>query len=194
MSRHQEDPSHAVKPFQPNSDGHVHGEGAAALVLESHASVKKRNANTIAKLTGWSRGFGNFRSPNFADTIVSVAEAALNMAGLSAQDLSHINACGLATPWADNVEALAISRLSPHSEILALKSVLGHAGPSSAVIETVASLLAMTHHSYPLSLMTNVSYRDGLRPATEYPNDRSAFLKLAFSPEGQIAALVFDAA
>jgi 3-oxoacyl-[acyl-carrier-protein] synthase II len=186
-------PESAMRPFDRDRDGIVHSEGAAAMVLESSESVLRRRANPLAKLAGWSRGFGDFQSPLFWQTIRDVAQNAISMAGIAPGSFGHINAHGASATREDWMEGQAIRNLNLSCPVVAIKGNLGQSGPSSSVMETVASVLAVQQGTLPPACaFENVDPDIGLELNPEsirLPNKN--FLKLSFSTEGHVAAMVF---
>ncbi|MEV4625695.1 beta-ketoacyl-[acyl-carrier-protein] synthase family protein [Micromonospora sp. NPDC049523] len=154
MSRRNDDPASASRPFDDERDGFVMGEGAAFLILESWAHAEARGASIIGEL----RGYG---SNSDAHHIVAPREdgsaaarcmrLALADAGLGPADIGHVNAHGTSTVQNDLAEAHAIvdcfGTASP--PIAATKGSLGHSLGASGAIEAVVALMSAVNGTVP---------------------------------------------
>ncbi|MCP2319585.1 beta-ketoacyl ACP synthase [Nocardia amikacinitolerans] len=155
MSTRNDDPKAASRPFDADRDGFVFGEAGAMMVLETEAHAKARGATIHARLLGagiTSDGF-HLVAPDPEGTGAARAMTkALQTAGLSKSDVSHINAHATATPIGDTAEALAIGKaVGSHASVYAPKSALGHSIGAVGALESVLTVL---------------SVRDGIVPPT----------------------------
>lgn len=193
LTRRNEDPVGAMRPFDRRRDGTVPGEGSAVCVFEEWEHARRRGANVRGEVLG----FGAYCDPG--DPVKSIAaavERALREARLNASDLGHVSAMGVSGVAEDRVEALALARvLGPSSSvpIVAYKSMMGNTAAASGAVETVASLLAVEHGLLPAVL--NFEELDPdlprlrvLKEAIECPS--KPFVTVARSHSGQCAALV----
>jgi 3-oxoacyl-[acyl-carrier-protein] synthase II len=193
MSRRNETPEKACRPFDRARDGFVVGEGAGVFVLEELEHARKRGAKVYAEVVGFGAAFD--RKMN-GDGLARAVRAALNDASIGPEDLDHINAHGLATRVADAWEARGLQqafgggRVPP---VFAAKSYLGNLGAAGGPTELAASILALEHGLLPPTLNYEepdpacdlpVVARE-LRPVT-----RPYALKVGFTQMGQCAALV----
>lgn len=193
-------PETASRPFHPERNGFVAGEGAAALLLESRDSADRRGAVANWRLAGWARGF----CPRSADrdamagSLADIAGEAVQRSGIAWNQFSHINSNGLGAWHSDDCEAEAIrligERLGELPPAIAIKSQFGNPGAGSALMELSASLLALQNRQIPPTL--NVLARDHGRPfplnGSLRDCQRPACLKISFTGTGQIVALVVE--
>jgi len=150
LSQRNDDPAHAVRPFDRDRDGFVVGEGAAMVVLESLEHAQRRGAEIWAELTGYGSAQDAFRITDAhpdgrgAATCMSLA---LKDADLRADEISYVNAHGTGTVLNDKVETLAIKRVfgddAYHVPISSTKSMLGHFTTAGGAIELVVSIMAI---------------------------------------------------
>jgi 3-oxoacyl-[acyl-carrier-protein] synthase II len=191
------DPAKASRPFDVNRTGMVAGEGAGMVVLEELESAKARSATIYAEV-------GGLGSANVADkelhgkcdvALARAMQAALRDAGKWPSDIGHINAHGLSTTDRDIDEARAIwTVFGPRAEsvpVTAIKSYFGNLGAASAVVELIASVLALREGRLPRVL--NYETPDPACPLAVVRNDAtppgSCFLNLSITPQGQAAVL-----
>ncbi|MDO8751633.1 MAG: beta-ketoacyl-ACP synthase II [Dehalococcoidia bacterium] len=150
LSRRNDDPKHASRPFDADRDGFVMGEGAGILVLESLESVRRRDANVLAELVGYGASSDAFHVTQPAPEGEGAARAmrlSLKAAGLSPQDISYINAHGTSTPLNDKFETMALkSVFGQHAyriPISSTKSMTGHLLGAGAAVEAAISVVAL---------------------------------------------------
>ncbi len=153
LSRRNDDPTKASRPFDADRDGLVNGEGAGAIVLESEQHARRRGATILATLAGWDVRFGALEIPGaHEDAIVHSINGALQQAELDASEVDHVNAHATGTLEGDALEARAIRRALADVPVTALKSYFGHLGPASGVIELITSILALQSGHVPMTL------------------------------------------
>ena len=108
------DPKDACKPFDANRDGFVIGEGGGALVLETEAHAKKRNAEILCALAGCGNNTDGYHvtapRPDGSGAVACM-KTALQKAGLTPEDIDYINAHGTSTPVGDPAEVMAVKTL-----------------------------------------------------------------------------------
>ena len=149
-----DDPFSAVRPFDADRDGLVHGEGAGALLLETCEHAEARGATILARIGAFAAGFepcADDQVPT-GSAIRQTIERVLEDSGLAADQIGHVNANGLSTPTNDRVEAQAIHDALGGVPVTALKSYFGSLGAGGAAVETVASVLAFRHGQVPPTL------------------------------------------
>jgi 3-oxoacyl-[acyl-carrier-protein] synthase II len=190
LSRRNDDPAHACRPFERQRDGQVLGEGAGVFVLEDLEHARRRNAPILAEVIGFATAFdGDLAGAGLARAIrASLAEARTEPAFLD-----HINAQGLSTVPGDAWEAEGIRQaFGPGEPVFAPKSYFGNLGAGSNAIELAASLLALQHGELPATL--NYDEPDPACPVAlsriVQPAIRSCVLKIGTTELGQCAALV----
>lgn len=148
VSRRNDTPATACRPFSADRDGFVFAEGAAMLVLEELAAARARRAPIYAELTGYgeSSDARHLTMPTL-DGEVCAMRAALASAGLGGADIDHVNSHGTATALNDKVETAAVhAALGPRAAeipVSATKSMTGHAMGASGAIELAATALAI---------------------------------------------------
>lgn len=140
-------------PFDTNRNGFVMAEGAAVLVLEEWDRAKARGANILAEVMGAASTADAHHitapSPGGAGA-VNCMELSLADAGLSPEDIVHINAHGTSTPLNDAAEAEAINKVFGTKPIVtSTKGVTGHALGAAGAIEAAAVVLSMQHGLIP---------------------------------------------
>ena len=152
LSRRNDDPSHASRPFDRDRDGFLMGEGAGVLCIEELDHARRRGAHIYAELTGF--GFTSdahdLVAPHPSGEGAGRAIAsALNMAGLNPEDLDLVNCHGTSTPAGDLAESKAIHLALGEETALKVpahstKSMIGHLIGAAGGVEAVAVLLAIT--------------------------------------------------
>ncbi|MDP6559833.1 MAG: beta-ketoacyl-[acyl-carrier-protein] synthase family protein, partial [Candidatus Binatia bacterium] len=133
LSRRNDEPERASRPFDMERDGFVLGEGSGIVILESLESAAKRKAPLLAELVGYGTSCDAYRitdeAPDGRGAILAIRKT-LADASLSPQDIDYINAHGTSTPAGDPAETEAIKRLFTDQAyqipISSTKSMTGH--------------------------------------------------------------------
>ncbi|MGH3005303.1 MAG: beta-ketoacyl-ACP synthase II [Gaiellaceae bacterium] len=157
LSRRNEDPQKASRPFDAERDGFVMGEAGAILVLEELEHARKRDAKVYAELVGYglSSDAQHITEPDPTGRHPARAmEMALTDAGVAAGDIDYINAHGTSTPLGDASETRVIkialgdekARTTP---ISSTKGATGHTLGASGAIEAIISTLAVQRDVVP---------------------------------------------
>ena len=156
LSKRNEDPKTASRPFDKNRDGFVLGEGAGALILESYEHAIARNANIYAELAGGglSADAHHMTAPHPEGLgAIKVMENCLKDANLKPTDVDTINMHGTSTPLGDIAESNAIIEVfKEHAyamNINSTKSMTGHLLGAAGAIEAIASIMAIKHSIIP---------------------------------------------
>jgi len=159
FSQHQGDPVEACRPFDRDRDGTVHGEGAAAFILESRSHAEKRGADIIATVAGTASCFEPSKSKPIQEgsrltgsAIRHSIERAIRDAGVAIEEIDHVNAHGIALPHEDHLEATAIHSVLGDTPVIAPKSYFGNIGGGGGAVEMAISLLAFQEGILPISL------------------------------------------
>ena len=156
LSKRNDDPKTASRPFDKNRDGFVLGEGAGALILESYEHAIARNANIYAELAGGglSADAHHMTAPHPEGLgAIKVMENCLKDANLKPTDVDTINMHGTSTPLGDIAESNAIIEVfKEHAyamNINSTKSMTGHLLGAAGAIEAIASIMAIKHSIIP---------------------------------------------
>ncbi len=150
LSKHNDDPTKASRPFDLNRDGFVMGEGAGIVILESLEFAKGRGAHVLAELAGYGRTADAYHitAPHEEGLGATKAmEMALRDAGLQPQDISYINAHGTSTKLNDQIETLAIKKVfgdyAKKVPVSSTKSMTGHLLGAAGGIELIACIMSI---------------------------------------------------
>lgn len=156
LTRNNEQPEKASRPFDLNRDGFVMAEGAGVAVLESLDHAKKRGAPILAEMSGYGRTSDAFHvtAPEATGRGAARAmELAILDAGLRPQDISYINAHGTSTKLNDKVETLAIKTVfKEHAykiPVSSTKSMTGHLLGAAGGVEFAACVYAIRDGKIP---------------------------------------------
>ncbi|MFD0063295.1 beta-ketoacyl-[acyl-carrier-protein] synthase family protein [Streptomyces sp. NPDC056637] len=191
MSKNNDDPQGASRPYDVGRDGFVLGEGAGVLVLESAEHAAKRGARVYAEAVGQgiSADSHDIVQPEPGGRGISQAlQNLLDNTDLDPAEIVHVNAHATSTPAGDVAELKALRKVfgddTDHMAVSATKSMTGHLLGGAGGIESVASVLALYHRVAPPTI--NV---ENLDPEAEAAADivRGEARKLPV--EGRIAAL-----
>lgn len=167
LSRHNDQPQGAMKPFDQSRDGILLGEGAAFLVLEELSHALNRGARIYAEIVGHGRSCEAYHpvAPH-PDGIGyhSAMRKAFRNARIEPEEIDYINAHGTATEANDVVETKAIKRmLGSHAYRVAVSStkpITGHLLGASGAVETVVCALSIHHQIIPMTLNHTVPGAD----------------------------------
>lgn len=206
LSRRNDEPTRASRPWDVDRDGFVMGEGAGVLVLEEYEHAKKRGAKIYAEVAGYGQtadaydvvapdpeGQGATHSMKFA----------LEDAGLSPSDIQYINAHGTSTGLGDIAESKAIEGLfgdkvkNPNLLVSSTKSMHGHLLGATGAIECIACVKAINEHLVPPTI--NLEHQDenvgnlDYVPLKARKADIKAALSNSFGFGGQNASIVLKA-
>ena len=152
VSRRNDEPHRASRPFDQDRDGFVMSEGAGALVLESPEHAERRGAEPIAAVSGYGRTTDAYHvtAPDEQGRGVERAmQLALEDSGLRAEDVGHVNAHATATPTGDGPETKAISRVMLHALVSGTKSMTGHSFGAVGATEGIMCALAIKNEVVP---------------------------------------------
>ena len=163
LSTRNDRPQAASKPFSKDRDGFVMAEGAGALVLESYDAAVARGAPILGVLAGCSEltdSFHRTRSSPDGKPIIGCVLKTLADAGMTPEQIDHINAHGTATPENDKMEYLAISAVfgerAKQIPVSSNKSMIGHTISAAGAVEAAFSLLTLEHQRIPPTINYNV--------------------------------------
>ncbi|MBW7887886.1 MAG: beta-ketoacyl-ACP synthase II [Bacteroidetes bacterium] len=156
MSRRNDAPEKASRPFDKDRDGFVLSEGAGVLVLESEEFAKRRGAKMYARVlsAGMTADAFHFTAPpEDGNGAMRAMKLAVQHAGLQPEDIDYINAHGTATGLGDIAETVAIkSCFGEHAKnilVSSTKSMHGHLLGAAGAIEAILTILAMKEGIVP---------------------------------------------
>ncbi len=156
MSTRNDDPEGASRPFDKNRDGFVFGEAGALMLIETEEHAKARGAQPLARLMGAGITSDAFHMVAPAPDGVRAGRAmarSLELAGLTPQDIDHINAHATATPIGDTAEANAIRAAGcEHAAVYAPKGALGHSIGAVGALESALTVLTLRDGVIPPTL------------------------------------------
>lgn len=156
LSRRNDEPERASRPWDRGRDGFVMGEGAAIMVLETLEHARARGAKIYATLAGAgvTADSHDIVQPDPSGEGQSGAMVkALADSGLSPADIVHVNAHGTSTPQGDVTEAgsirTALGEDTDHVVVTSTKSMTGHLLGGAGALETIATVLALRDRMVP---------------------------------------------
>ena len=201
LSRRNDDPEGASRPFDQARDGFVPGEGAGALVLEELEHARARGAAILAELVGYGATADashiTLPAPGGIGA-VRAAQRALRKAGLEPTDIVHLNAHATSTPEGDKAELQAIRTIfgahAPKVAITANKSMIGHTLGAAGAIEAIITIQTIREGCIPptINLTDPDPVGEGLdlTPNTAVRRDVPIALSNSFGFGGQNTALI----
>lgn len=152
LSRRNDEPERASRPFDVERDGFICGEGAGTLILESATHAKRRGAKIICEVTGWGASTDGYHitkpAPRHEHAATAMREA-LRDAGVSPDRIGYINAHGTSTPVGDIEESRAIvdifgaHALDKRLWVSSTKSMMGHLLGAAGAVEAAVCAKAL---------------------------------------------------
>lgn len=148
LSKRNDEPQRASRPWDTDRDGFVMGEGAGVLVLEELEHAKARGAHIYAEYIGgaYTCDAHHMTEPHPEGRgVILCLERALKGAGIKPEDVSYINAHGTSTPAGDMAEYRAIRKVFTHQSLRvnSTKSLIGHLLGGASGVEAVATIKAI---------------------------------------------------
>lgn len=157
LSRRNDDPEHACRPFDAMRDGFVIGEGGGALLIETLEHAQARGAQIYAELAGWANTNDAHHvtapDPTGAGAAACMRRA-LERAALPPSAIGYINAHGTSTPLGDRAETLAVKAVfgDDAPPISSTKSMTGHLMGAGGLTEVIACVQALREGILPPTL------------------------------------------
>ena len=202
LSRRNDDPEAASRPFDQARDGFVPGEGAGVLILEELGHAQERGSPILAEIIGYGATADashiTLPAPGGIGA-VRAARRSLAKAGLRPEDIDHVNAHATSTPEGDKSELQAIRTIfGEHADdipITANKSMIGHTLGAAGAIEAIFTILSIREGCVPPTI--NLENPDPAAEGLDLTPDRAArhdieiALSNSFGFGGQNTALIF---
>ncbi len=194
-----DNPDRASRPFNADRAGFVLGEGAGMLVLEDLEHAQARGARIYCEIAGFATSNDAYHPIAPQPEGIGAAKAisdALADAGMSADEIDHVNAHAASTPAGDLAEAnairLALGERGSTIPVTSVKGAFGHGMAASGALETAMAVFTMHEQRIPLTRNhTDPDPEVGLNVVTEsQPADIRAMTKHSFGLGGQNAVLV----
>jgi 3-oxoacyl-[acyl-carrier-protein] synthase II len=202
LSRRNDDPAGASRPFDKGRDGFVPGEGAGVVVLEELDHARARGATILAELVGYgaTADASHITLPAAGGIgAVKAARRALEKSGLGVEDIAHVNAHATSTPEGDRAELQAIRTIfgerAGDVTITANKSMIGHTLGAAGAIEAIVTIQTIRESCVPPTI--NLEQPDdaaaGLDIVTGQARSQDVEIALSnsFGFGGQNTALIF---
>ena len=202
LSTRNDSPETASRPFDVTRDGFVMGEGAGALVVEEYEHAIKRGATIYGEIVGGGMAADAYHLTGThpeGDGAVLGMEEAIREAGISVQEIDHINMHATSTPLGDNSELIAAKRVFGERKSLyvsATKSMTGHLLGAAGAIEGIACIMALKEGVVPPTINTTEIEPD-FKDAFTYPLSKAVKADLTYAMSntfgfgGHIASVIF---
>lgn len=159
LSRRNDAPEAASRPFDRDRDGFVIGEGGGALLLETEAHAHRRGAAVLAVLAGWGNSLDahHITAPDpTGEGAAACMRAALRRAGLAPGAIGYVNAHGTSTGLGDIAETAALKRVfggpGAAPPVSSTKGATGHLMGAGGITEIIACIMAMREGILPPTL------------------------------------------
>ena len=201
VSRRNDDPQGASRPFDATRDGFVMGDGSGMLILEEMNFARGRGATILAEMVGYGSTADAYHVTEPPPGGVGIARAmrrTLQKAGLRPDQVDYINAHGTSTPYNDRAETQGIKNCFAEQAyqvpISSIKSMIGHAMGASGAIEAVICVMSILRGVIPPTI--NLHTPDPECDLDYVPNEaRQAVVRVAMSNSmgfgGHNACLIF---
>ena len=201
LSRRNDEPARASRPWDRDRDGFVLGDGAGVVVLEEYEHAKRRGAKIYAEVIGFGMSADAYHmtTPDEEGTGASMSmQNALQDACLTPEEVDYINAHSTSTSVGDPLEIFAIKRIfSDHAYKLAVsstKSMIGHLLGAAGAVEAIFSVLAIRDQVAPPTI--NLDNPDegcdlNLVPHTAQPMKINVSLSNSFGFGGTNGTVIF---
>ncbi len=179
LSRRNDDPVGASRPFDLDRDGFVMGEGGVLFVLERAEQARRRGARAYAEVAGGGASSDAYHmvipSPH-PEPAIAAMRAALRDARVNPGDVSYVNAHATGTPVGDQAEARVLATVLgehlPQVPVSSTKSMTGHLLTGAAAVEALACIVALERQTVPPTI--NLHRPDPECPLRHVPNQAEA--------------------
>lgn len=202
LSTRNETPETASRPFDVTRDGFVMGEGAGALILEEYEHAVKRGATIYGEIVGGGMAADAYHltgtHPEGDGAVLGMMEA-MREAGITPDQIDHINMHATSTPLGDNSELIAAKRVFGERKSLAVsatKSMTGHLLGAAGAIEGIACIMALREGIVPPTINTTEiepEYRDlfDFPLGSSKEKEMTYAMSNTFGFGGHIASVIF---
>ena len=160
LSTRNDSPETASRPFDVTRDGFVMGEGAGAIIVEEYEHAIKRGATIYGEIVGGGMAADAYHltgtHPEGDGAVLGMNEA-MREAGITADQIDHINMHATSTPQGDNSELIAVKRVFGERKSIAVsatKSMTGHLLGAAGAIEGIACVMALLENTVPPTINT----------------------------------------
>ena len=204
LSKRNDDPQRASRPYDKDRDGFVMAEGAGVLILEEYEHAKKRGAHIYAEIVGYGQSADAYDivapAPDGAGAIHAM-EFALKDAGMKPSEVQYINTHGTSTGLGDKAESHAVAavfgdrKVNPDLYVTSTKSMHGHMLGATGAAEAIACIKAINDNVVPPTI--NLDNQDeevadlNYVPYKAVKAELHAALSNSFGFGGQNASLIF---
>lgn len=204
LSKRNDEPQRASRPYDKDRDGFVMAEGAGVLILEEYEHAKKRGAHIYAEIVGYGQTADAYDivapAPDGEGAIHSM-QFALKDAGMKPEEIQYINTHGTSTGLGDKAESHAVAKVfgdrktNPNLYVTSTKSMHGHMLGATGAAESIACIKAINDNIVPPTI--NLDNQDEEVADLNYVPYKSvkaeihAALSNSFGFGGQNASLVF---
>lgn len=204
LSKRNDEPQRASRPYDKDRDGFVMAEGAGVLILEEYEHAKKRGAHIYAEIVGYGQTADAYDivapAPDGQGAIHSM-QFALNDAGMKPSEVQYINTHGTSTGLGDKAESHAVAEVfgdrktNPDLFVTSTKSMHGHMLGATGAAEAIACIKAINDNIVPPTI--NLDNQDeevadlNYVPYTAVKAEVHAALSNSFGFGGQNASLIF---
>ena len=202
LSQRNDSPETASRPFDVNRDGFVMGEGAGALIVEEYEHAIKRGATIYGEIVGGGMAADAYHltgtHPEGDGAVLGMNEA-LREAGITADQIDHINMHATSTPQGDSSELIAAQRVFGRRKSLAVsatKSITGHLLGAAGAIEGIACVMALLENTVPPTINTT-DFEPEFADSFTFPIGKSIEKEMTYAMSntfgfgGHIASIVF---
>lgn len=201
LSKRNDAPQKASRPFDKNRDGFVLGEGAGVLILEELSHALDRNAKIYGEIAGYGATADAYRLTDMdpeGKGAQRALEIALQKAGISPEDIDYINAHGTSTALNDFTETWVVKKIFKDKAykipMSSIKSMLGHMIAAAGAVEAIACLLSLRDQIVPPTI--NYETQDPECDLDYVPNEAKNqkmkyILSNSFGFGGQNIGLIF---
>lgn len=202
LSKNNDNPVGASRPWDKGRDGFVLGDGAGVVVLEEYEKAKARGAKIYAEVVGFGMSGDAFHMtspPNDGSGAALSMANALRSAGMNPEDIQYINAHGTSTPAGDIAETRAVNSIfkgaTDQLAVSSTKSMIGHLLGAAGAVEAIFSVLAIRDQVAPPTINLDDPEEEcsslNLVPNTPQEMKITAALSNSFGFGGTNGSLIF---